>query len=214
MKIAMLGTGVVGNTLGGKLVSLGHEVKMGARSSNNEKAAEWVKQAGAGASQGTFAHAATFGELAFNATSGEGSLEAMQQAGAQNLEGKVLVDVSNPLDFSQGRPPKILFANEESLAERIQKALPKARVVKAFNTVSAPVMVNPAQIAGEHDLFLCGDDADAKAAVAGIARSFGWKNLVDLGPLSMARGTELYLALWVRLYGTFKTPLFNIHVAR
>ena len=146
MRIGVLGTGTVGQTLGTKLVSLGNEVKLGSRSASNDKVAGWVKTTGRGASHGTFADAASFGEMLFNCTSGMASLDALRQAGAKNLDGKVLVDVANPLDFSKGMPPTLAVCNTDSLGEQIQRAFPEARVVKSLNTMSARVMVDPKKV--------------------------------------------------------------------
>jgi len=213
MKFGVLGSGMVGSAIAGKLVSRGHEVKMGSRTANNEKAAAWVSSAGKGASQGTFADAAAFGEIVFNCTSGAGSLDALKSAGAQNLLGKVLVDVANPLDFSKGMPPTLFVSNEDSLAERIQAALPDTNVVKALNTINANVMVNPGRVPGETDIFVCGNDAGAKAQVIRILKQdFGWTTVIDLGDLTAARGTESYLHLWLRLMGSLKTADFNVKV--
>jgi len=216
MKLGVLGTGSVGQAIGGKLVALGHQVKMGSRSATNEKAAAWVKAAGGGASQGTFADAAAFGELVFNCTSGAGTLEAARAAGEANLRGKVLIDVSNSLDHSQGFPPILFTGNSDSLGEQLQRALPETKVVKSLNTVNANLMVNAGSLAGgEHDVFVSGNDAGAKARVSEILRDwFGWKHVVDLGDITTARGTESYVALWVRLYGALKTPQFNIKLVR
>jgi len=204
---------MVGSSIAGKLVSLGHEVKMGSRSATNEKAAAWVKSAGKGASQGTFADAAAFGEIVFNCTSGAGSLDALKMAGAQNLRGKILVDVANPLDFSHGMPPTLFISNDDSLAERIQAAFPETKVVKALNTVNANVMVNPGRVPGETDIFVSGNDAGAKSQVTRILKDeFGWKSVIDLGDLMGARGTESYLHLWLRLWGALKNADFNIKV--
>ncbi len=215
MKIGVLGTGTVGQTIGGKLCALGHEVRMGARQSGNDKAAAWVKQAGPHASQGTFADAAGFGEMVFNCTAGAGSLDALQAAGAGNLAGKVLVDVSNPLDFSRGMPPSLFLSNTDSLGEQIQRAFPGARVVKTLNTVTADVMVDPGRVGqGNHDIFLSGNDGAAKGRVAELLGGFGWKNIFDLGDISTSRGTEAYLLLWIRLWGSLGSPDFNIHLVR
>jgi 8-hydroxy-5-deazaflavin:NADPH oxidoreductase len=215
MKIAVLGTGVVGATIGSKLVSLGHEVKMGSRSAANEKAAAWASQAGGKASHGTFADAAAFGEMVWSCTSGSGALEALSAAGAANLRGKIVVDISNPLDFSKGFPPTLTIANTDSLGESIQRAFPDAKVVKTLNTVNCGVMVDPARVPGDHDLFVSGNDAEAKRQVAEILRSwFGWKSVIDLGDISTARATEAYLLLWVRLYGALKTADFNLKIVR
>jgi predicted dinucleotide-binding enzyme len=215
MKIGILGTGMVGETLGKKLAQLGHEVRMGSRDAKNPKAAEFVKAGGAKCSQGTFADAAKFGEVIFNCTAGTASLEALKAAGAENLGGKVLVDVSNPLDFSKGFPPSLSVTNTDSLGEQIQRAFPSAKVVKTLNTVNAGVMVEPKKLAnGAHDLFVCGNDAGAKETVTGILRSFGWERIVDLGDITGARAAEAYLLLWVRLMGGLKTAQFNLQIVR
>ncbi|WPB82083.1 NAD(P)-binding domain-containing protein [Archangium violaceum] len=215
MKIAVLGTGMVGETIGSKLVALGHEVKMGSRSATNEKAAAWVKKAGAKASQGTFADAAAFGELLFNCTSGSGSLEALNAAGKKNLEGKILLDLSNPLEFSKGMPPTLFVSNTDSLGEQIQRAFPELKVVKTLNTINANVMVDPARIPGEHAVFVSGNDAEAKGQVKRLLTEwFGWKQVIDLGDITTARGTESYLPLWLRLWGAMGTPDFNIQIVK
>jgi predicted dinucleotide-binding enzyme len=213
MRIGVLGTGVVGRTIATRLVELGHEVTMGARSAGNEKAAEWAAGAGEGAREGSFADAAAHGELVFNCTAGTASLDALRAAGEEELRGKVLVDVANPLDFSRGMPPTLSVCNDDSLAEQIQREFPGARVVKALNTISAAVMVDP--IDGSN-LFVCGDDAAAKEQVVELLAGFGWPAdaLVDLGGVDAARGTEMYLALWIRLMGVQGTPSFNIAIVR
>ena len=213
MKIGVLGTGMVGNALATKFAGIGHEVKMGARDAKNEKAAAWAASAGAKASPGTFADAATFGEIVLNCTSGAGSLDALKAAGAANLRGKVLVDVANPLDFSRGMPPSLFTGANDSLGERIQAAFPDARVVKALNTVNASVMVDPKRVPGVSDVFVCGNDAAAKAEVTRILKEwFGWPVVVDLGDITAARATEAYLLLWLRLWGAFQTAELNVHV--
>jgi predicted dinucleotide-binding enzyme len=216
MKLGVLGTGSVGQTIGSKLVALGHEVTLGARDATNEKAAAWTKAAGPKASQGTFADAAAAGEILFNCTSGAASLEALRSANEANLRGKLLVDVSNPLDFSKGMPPTLFTPSGDSLAEQIQRAFPDVKVVKALNTVAATLMVDPGNVAGgEHDALICGNDAGAKAKVTEILRGwFGWKHVVDVGDLTAARGTEAYVLLWIHLYGALQTPSFNVHLVR
>ena len=215
MKIAILGTGMVGNTIATKLLTLGHEVKMGSRTADNPKAAEWVAANGARASQGTYADAAAFGELAFNCTAGVGSREALEAAGKKNLAGKILVDVSNPLDVSKGMPPTLSVCNTDSIAEQLQRAFPETKVVKALNTMNCHLMVDPSLIKGDHDVFLSGNDTGAKGQVAEILKGwFGWKHVVDLGDLSTARGTEGYVALWVRAFGALGTADFNIKLVR
>ncbi|HYO52284.1 NADPH-dependent F420 reductase [Archangium sp.] len=215
MKIAVLGTGMVGETLASKLVALGHEVKMGSRTANNEKAVAWAKKAGAKASQGTFADAAAFGEFLFNCTLGSGSLDALSAAGAQNLQGKILLDTSNPLDFSKGMPPSLFVPSNDSLGERIQRAFPDLKVVKTLNTINANVMVEPSRIPGEHAVFVSGNDAEAKRQVKELLTGgFGWKQVIDLGDITTSRGTEAYLMLWIRLWGALGTPDFNISIAK
>jgi predicted dinucleotide-binding enzyme len=216
MKNGVLGTGVVGQTIATKLAQLGHEVRMGARQAGNDKAAAWVKGAGAKASQGMFADAAAFGEVIWNCTNGVGSLEALRAAGADNLRGKLLIDVTNPLDTSKGMPPSLAVCNTDSLGEQIQRAFPDTLVVKTLNTVNCSVMVNPGKVAGgDHTVFLSGNDPSAKARVREILSGwFGWKHLLDLGDITTARGAEAYVLLWVRLWGAQQTPDFNVKVVR
>ena len=214
MRIGILGTGVVGQTIGTKLVQLGHDVKMGARAASNEKAEGWVKASAARASHGTFADAAAFGEIVFNCTSGMGSLDALKLAGVKNLEGKVLIDVANPLDFSKGMPASLSVCNTDSLGEQIQRAFPNARVVKALNTMNTSVMVSPGLVPGDSDVFMAGNHAGAKAQVKEILMNwFGWRSVIDLGDITAARGTEMVLPIWLRLLGALKTPNFNFHIA-
>ena len=212
MRFGVLGTGTVGSAVATRLVSLGHEVRMGAREAANPKARDWAAAQGARASAGTFAEAAAFGEVVFNCTMGTASLDALQAAGAQNLGEKVLVDVANPLDFSGKTPALSTAAAGDSLAERIQKAFPGARVVKALNTVTAGVMGHPEKVPGDSDLFIAGNDADAKRRVTALLEEFGWKSVLDLGDVTAARGMEAYLLLWLRLAGTLKTPNLNVRV--
>ena len=213
-RYGVLGTGMVGRTIASKLVELGHEVQMGSREAGGEKAAEWAADAGENASEGSFADAASFGETVVNATAGVASLAALEQAGAENLAGKVLIDVSNPLDFSQGMPPTLTFVNDTSLGEEIQTALPDARVVKALNTVNAAVMVSPGDLAEPTDIFVAGNDEAAKGEVADLLVEFGWERdrVRDLGEISAARGMEMYLPLWLRLMGALESPQFNVRV--
>jgi len=214
VRIGILGTGDVGSRLGTKLVSLGHEVKMGSRSAQNPKAAEWAMANAPRASAGTFEDAAKFGEVVFNCTAGSVSMEALMLAGASNLGGKVLVDVANPLDFSKGMPPTLTVCNTDSLGEQIQRAFPGTSVVKALSTMGNEVMVNPGLLSGETDTFVCGNDPQAKARVVEILTSFGWKSPIDLGDITAARGLEMVLPIWVRLLGTLKTRKFNFKVVK
>jgi predicted dinucleotide-binding enzyme len=216
VRIGVLGTGTVGRTLGGKLVELGHEVRMGSRRAGNENAVEWAQAAGENASEGTFAEAAKFGELVINATAGGASLDALAAAGAENLAGKVLIDVSNALDFSEGSLPKVGVGHDDSVGERIQEAFPDAKVVKALNTMNASLMVAPGTLGESTNVFVCGDDAGAKAQVVELLESFGWLSgdIVDLGDITAARGAEMYVVLWVELMGALGTPQFNIGIVR
>lgn len=214
MKIAVLGTGMVGDAIASKLIQLGHEVMMGSRTANNEKAWAWVSQSGPKASQGTFNDAAKFGDIIFNCTNGMGTLEALRQATAEHLNGKILVDVSNPLDFSKGMPPSLFVCNTDSLAEQIQREFPEVKVVKSLNTINCNVMVNPSLVPGEHDVFVSGNDADAKMKVKEILTSFGWQTIVDLGDITSARAAEMWVFIWVRLWGYVGHPNFNLHITK
>lgn len=214
MKIAVLGTGMVGQQIARKLVALGHEVMMGSRTADNEKAAAFVEEAGAGARAGTFADAAAFGEMVFNCTAGVASLAALEAAGAQALGSKILLDLSNPLDFSKGFPPSLSICNDDSLGEAIQRAFPELRVVKTLNTMANPIMVEPGRIPGAHEVFVSGNDAEAKAEVTRFLREqLGWTQVIDLGDISTARGTEAWLLLWTRLYAALGHADFNLHLA-
>jgi predicted dinucleotide-binding enzyme len=217
MKIGILGTGIVGNTIGTRLVQLGNEVKMGSRTAANNKAGLWVTAAGKGASRGTFADAVKFGDIIFNCTQGMISLEALKLAGKENLAGKILIDLSNPLDFSKGMPPSLTVCNTDSLGEQIQREFPDTKVVKTLNTLNAELMVEPKLVNnGDHDIFLSGNDAGAKQKVKELLQTFGWKSehLLDIGDIASARGTEMVLPLWVRLMGTLGTAKFQFKVVR
>ena len=214
MKIAVLGTGIVGETLATRLVQLGHAVRMGARSRGNEKAVAWAAAQGAQASEGSFADAAAFGELVINATAGAVSLQALEAAGEANLAGKVLLDVANPIDLSRGMPLTLTITNTDSLGETIQRRFPAARVVKALNTMHTAVMTDPGRVPGAHDVLLCGNDAAAKAQVVALLQSFGWAAPMDLGDISAARATEAMLPVWLRLWQTLGTSDFNFHLVR
>jgi predicted dinucleotide-binding enzyme len=227
VKIGILGSGIVGLTFSAKLTGLGHDVMLGTRDVTRLLARTdpgayglspfkvWHEEHQA-VKVGTFAEAAAHGEILFNVTSGAGSLEALQLAGAANLDGKILIDIANPLDFSQGMPPSLLVSNTDSLGEQIQRAFPKVKVVKTLNTLNAQLMVTPRQLAdGDHTAFVSGDDAGAKAQVVDILKNwFGWRDVIDLGDITTARGAEMLLPLWVRLWGVLQTPLFNIKVVK
>jgi len=214
MHVGILGTGTVGRTLSQALVDRGHEVRMGSRKAGNEKAVAWAEQAGPLASEGSFADAAAFGDFVINATSGAASLEVLEAAGAEQLAGKVLIDVANPLDMSKGMPPTLTVCNEDSLGEQLQRAFPDVRVVKTLNTVTASVMVQPDLVAGVHTVFVCGNEDAAKAQAIVLLDELGWppESILDLGDITAARGTEMYMALWLRLWGATGTAVLNVEV--
>lgn len=215
MNIAVLGTGMAGNAIGTKVAQLRHQVMMGSRTADNKNAAEWVKANGSNAKQGTFADAAAFGEIIFNGTNGAASLNALNMAGAENMKGKILIDISNPLDFSKGMPPTLFLCSTDSLGEQIQRAFPEVKVVKTLNTVNCNVQVNPALIPGEHDIFMSGNDNDAKATVTHILRNwFGWKTVIDLGDITTARAAEMLLPMWVQLFTVFQTPNVGFKIVK
>lgn len=215
MKIAVLGTGNVGDTIGSKLIALGHTVMMGSRTADNEKAKAFVDRHVEKATAGTFADAASYGEIIFNCTAGVGSIEALKLAGEKNLNGKIIIDIANPLDFSKGMPPSLAISNTNSLGEEIQKTFPQTKVVKALNTMWCGLMVNPTMInGGDHSTFVSGNDTAAKEKVKEILKSFGWldKNILDLGDITKARGTEMYLPLWLSIYGATNNGAFNFKI--
>ncbi len=216
MKIGVLGTGVVGRTIGTRFAALGHEVTMGSRTADNPDAAEWAAQVGTAASHGTFADAAAAGELLFNCTSGAGSIDALVSAEPERVAGKVVVDVANPLDFSGGMPPSLSVCNTDSLGEQIQRAFPDAMVVKTLNTMNCGIMVDPGSVPGDHVVFVSGNDEGAKTQVKHLLGSFGWggSQIIDLGDITTSRGPEMYLPLWLELYGALGTGSFNINVVR
>jgi predicted dinucleotide-binding enzyme len=227
MQIGIFGTGIVGQTLASALASKGHAVMIGTRdpaaTRERDKATQmnptsfkdWQK-ANPKVRLGTFADAARFGEVLMNATSGGSAVTAVQAAGADALGDKILIDVTNALDFSRGFPPSLSVCNDDSLGEQIQRAVPRVKVVKALNTVTAAVMVNPAAVnGGDHTLFVSGNDTDAKAKVKRwLGEWFGWREVVDVGDITTARGTEMFLALWIRLMGALGTPMFQVKIVR
>jgi predicted dinucleotide-binding enzyme len=213
MKIGILGTGMVGETLGTKFAQLGHQVKMGSRTANNESAVKWVQATGPNASQGTFGDAAGFGEMVFICLKGAVFLDVAKTLDSKALAGKVLVDVSNPLDFSRGMPPSLSICNTNSLGEEVQKAAPSAKVVKTLNIVNCEVMVDPAK-GGDPTMLVCGNDAEAKNTVTSLLKAMGWRDVIDLGDITKARGTEALLPLWMNLMGLFGNPYFGLKVVR
>jgi 8-hydroxy-5-deazaflavin:NADPH oxidoreductase len=212
MKMGVLGAGIVAQGLSARLAELGHNVVIGTRDADKLRGWQSSNQR---VLIGTFAEAAAHGDMVINATDGAGSLSALSMAGEKSLTDKILIDVSNPLDFSDGFPPSLTVFGEDSLAEQIQRAFPMTRVVKTLNTVTARVMTHPLEVAnGDHHVFISANDADAKQQVTEILRTFGWLHIFDLGDLSTARGTEAYLLLWVRLYGAMNTGMINVKVMK
>jgi|SRR5664280_13276 len=230
MKIAIIGTGAVGKTIASKLVELSHNVMIGTRNVSEKTAStekdlygnppfsEWLKS-NSKVRLGSFAEAAAFGELVVNATNGGNSVTALILAGAKNLAGKVLIDIANPLDFSNGMPPSLLpgLNNTNSLGEEIQKTFPETMVVKTLNTMWCGLMINPNLIGkGDHVNFISGNSEEAKAKVKKLLNELGWpdKNILDLGDITGARGTESMLPVWVRVMGILKNGAFNFRIVR
>jgi predicted dinucleotide-binding enzyme len=225
MKIAVLGTGMVGQALAGRLNELGHVVVVGTRDPDatlgrtepdgmgNPPFRAWHEQH-SDIGLGTFADAAAASELVVNATGGGATLSVLEQAGADNLAGKVLVDISNPLDFSGGFPPTLFVKDTDSLGEQVQRAFPEAKVVKTLNTLNANLMVRPKELDADSTVFLSGDDAVAKTTVSDLLTSFGHSDVIDLGDITTARGTEMLLPVWLRLMGALGTPMFNFKIVR
>jgi 8-hydroxy-5-deazaflavin:NADPH oxidoreductase len=230
MKISVIGTGTVGRTIASKLIGLDHEVMLGTRNVRekldslakdgygNPPFSEWYKS-NPKVKLGSFEESAAFGELVINATLGGNSLDALKLAGSKNLAGKIIIDISNPLDFSKGMPPSLIpgLSNTNSLGEEIQKTFPEARVVKTLNTMWCGLMVNPGLIGnGDHTNYISGNDAGARAEVKKLLKTFGWKdeNLIELGDITGARAVEGVLLLWLRLLGTLNSGAFNLKFVR
>jgi 8-hydroxy-5-deazaflavin:NADPH oxidoreductase len=226
MKIGVFGTGPVGQTVAAKLADLGHAVFVGTRdpaatlaredkdSFGNPPFKVWREQHPK-IEFGTLTQAAAHGEVLVNGMNGNGSLEGLKAAGEKNLAGKILVDIANPLDFSGGMPPSLTFCNTDSLGEQIQRAFPETKVVKTLNTMNCYLMVGPGQLAGaDHTVFVSGNDAAAKKSVTEILQSFGWKDIVDLGDITTARGTEMMLPIWVRVWAATGKPMFSFKLVR
>lgn len=227
MRYAVLGTGGAGRTIAAKLASLGHEVAVGTRDPRTTLArtvpdgtaslpfSVW-QQRHPGVDLAELAEATGRADVVVNASSGAASLDVLAAVGAENLSGRVLIDIANPLDFSAGMPPSLDPVNTDSLGERIQRAFPEAKVVKALNTMNAAVMIDPARVPGEHNVFVCGNDTGAKTVVAELLISFGWPppSIIDLGDITAARATEMMLPVWLRLFGALGHGEFNFHIAR
>jgi hypothetical protein len=226
MKVAVFGTGIVGQVIAKRLAGLSHDVIIGTRDVaktlarsqkdmyGNPSFGEWYNQNRDGIRLGTYAEAAKSSEAIFNCTMGQASLDALKQGGAGNLKDKLIIDIANPLDFSKGMPPSLSPVNTDSLGETIQRAFPEAKVVKTLNTMNCFLMVNPAAIPGDHNVFVSGNDAGAKSTAKEILKSFGWSdpNIIDLGDITTARATEQLLPIWIRLYGLLQNPMFNFKI--
>lgn len=228
MKIGIFGTGMVGQALAAKLQKLEHDVMIGTRdveakmadtepdNYGNPPLSEWIKDHEK-VTLGTFEEVAKHGELLINATAGTASIKVLEAAGAKNLADKILIDIANPLDFSEGMPPSLSVCNTDSLGEQIQHKFPNVKVVKTLNTVNAHVMVAPDKVPGDHNLFICGNDITAKEKVVEyLGDWFGWSKdvVLDLGDITSARATEMLLPIWIRLYGKFENPMFNFNIVQ
>lgn len=216
MKIAVLGTGGVGNTIGARLIELGHEVIMGSRTETNEKALAFTEKHPGKASAATFADAIKKGEIVINCTKGDSAVAVLSN-GKDSLNNKIVIDIANPLDFNNGMPPCLIpsLSNTWSLGEEIQKNFPEAKVVKTLNTMWCGLMVNPKMIGeGNHVNYICGNDAVAKQKVMSLLEEFGWKkeNVLDLGDISNSRATEAVLPIWLRVWGATKNGAFNFRI--
>ncbi len=218
MKIGILGTGMVGETIASALVDKNHDVMIGSRTATNEKVAEWVKKNNKHGSQGTFNDAAAFGDIVFICLNGEHALEVIKNLDPVNTDNKIFVDITNPLDFTQGMPPRLIVGlnNNNSLGEEIQRLLPNSYVVKTLNTVNHKLMVDARQVNnGDHNLFICGNNSDIKNKMMHfLVDNFHWRpdRLIDLGSIEMARCTEAYVPFWVAMWQATGTPMFNIKV--
>ncbi len=226
MKVAVLGTGMVGQTFAQKLASQGHQVMMGTRNvkdtkdrqTSNNNFGEWL-QKNPDVNLGTFADAVSFGEIVFNVLNGGGVKDAINACNKSDFDEKIIIDISNPLDFSKGFPPTLSegLNNSNSLGEEIQTTLPNAKVVKTLNTMNCNIMVDPSSVnGGKHTNFICGNNAEAKEQVKSILNSFGWdnENILDLGDISNARGTEGIVPLWARIYNATQTATFNFQIMK
>ena len=209
MQIAILGTGPVGRALGKACSAAGHEVVIATRDpEQTRQREEW-----AGLDLPLATYQDLDGDVFINATNGQGSLAALRAVG-DALNGKVVIDTSNALDFSQGFPPSLFVSNTDSLAEQLQRELPEARLVKMFNTMANQVMVDPNRLPSDTTIFVAGNDVTARQTAASLAADLGWTDVFDLGDLTAARGLEMYLPLWVRMSAQIGRPEFNIKVVR
>lgn len=214
--IAILGTGSVGKTIGSRLIQLGYLVMMGSRTAENENAVAWSQDNGGNAYNGTFAEAARFGNIIFNCTKGEITLDVFNLAGIENFSNKTVVDISNPLDFSHGMPPSLFkqWSNTNSLGEEIQKLLPEANVIKTLNMVNCDVMVDASRCGGEATMFIAGNNEGAKSSVIALLEKFGWNDIIDLGDITSARGMEMLLPIWLKTWKATGDGHFAFKIVR
>lgn len=201
MKIGIIGSGMVGQQLGLGFIKLGHSVMIGTR--DQSKLSDWKKEAGNSAKTGSFDEAAKYGEIIVLATFWAGTENAISLAGKDNFKNKIVIDVTNPLDFSKGTPPRMDASYGNSGGERVQKWLPESKVVKAFNIINAYVMHSPKREEGDPDLLIAGNDDEAKKEVTDIAKKWGWKSIIDMGDISNAYWLEALTMIWVNY--AFKT---------
>jgi 8-hydroxy-5-deazaflavin:NADPH oxidoreductase len=227
MRIAVIGTGLDGCTFASRLSGLGHDLVIGTRSVTDTLARTQEGRTGMqpysawqhehlDVRLASFADAGAHGEVIINATSGTATLSALEAVGAENLAGKVIIDMALPLDGAPGQPRSLVVAGTDSLGEQIQRTFPRAHVVKTLNTVHVDVMVDPSRIPGLHNVFVSGDNAEAKSTAALLLGEFGWppESIVDLGEIRTARGVEMYSSLFFTLAGQLKTWDFNIAIVR
>jgi predicted dinucleotide-binding enzyme len=224
MKIGILGTGIVARTHAARLAQRGHAVMLGTRDPKDtltRSESDWMgnppfpvwQTTNPQIQLGTYEEAASFGEMVINATLGSGSLEALGMADPDNLAGKILIDISNPLDYSEATPT-LYVCGTDSLGEQIQRFLPRTRVVKTLNTATVPIQVNPAMLAGgDHHAFISGNDAEAKAEVTRfLQETYGWRRIVDIGDITSARAAEMMLPMWIQVFGIVRSPFFNFKI--
>lgn len=227
MKLSILGTGVVGKTIAQKMTALGHDVSMGTRNATEtsnrtdinqmtkSSFSDWLKN-NSSIRLVNFIDVPDDTDIYVNATGGSASIEALTAVGKDKLAGKTVIDIANPLDFSKGMPPTLSVCNTDSLAEQIQRAFPDSHIVKSLNTMNCYLMMNPAMVPGDHTVFVSGENAEAKKKVKSLLNQIGWKdkNIYDLGGIETARGTEMMLPIWLRLWDVVGSAEFNFHIAR
>lgn len=201
MRVGVVGSGEVARRLAEGFCGRGHEVMIGSRDPDKAELRDWLSGDGRGIEAGSFEQAAAHGELIVLAVLGSAAEEAIAGAGPDNFRGKVVIDAMNPLDFSGGFPPKLSISGEDSLGERVQRALPDARVVKAFNTIGNPYFVDPSFSEGQPTMLIAGDDQEAKDTVRNVLTDFGWSDTVDIGGIEGSRELEAICIVWVKIGG-------------